>query len=153
ILGNYSASSYNSMQARFQRQFSGGLAAIASYTWSHSIDDSSVNTAIATTTLPTPARLASGLPVALLPGSSDFDLRQNLALSAVYDVPQPKDRIVRALLGNWSLAPIYHYQTPLPIDVVTGSTGSIGGTGYSQRPNLIAGVPVYVHGSECAALN
>src|SRR5207248_11122504 len=90
ILGNYSSSDYNSLQARFQRHFSGGLTSIASYTWSHSIDDASVNNSIATTTLPTAARLASGLPVALLRGNSDFDTRQNLALSVVYDIPNPK---------------------------------------------------------------
>ena len=134
ILGNYSSSDYHSLQTKFQRQFSGGLAAVASYTWSHSIDDASVNSQVATTTLPTAATLAAGSPVALLRGNSDFDVRHILALSLVYDIPSPSNAFARAILGHWSVDPIYHYQTALPIDILTGTTGSIGGTGYASVP-------------------
>ena len=153
ILGNYSTSSYHSLQTRFQRQFAGGMSALASYTWSHSIDDASVNGQVATTTLPTAASLASGLPLALLRASSDFDVRQNLALSLVYDIPSPTNSIARAILGHWSFDPIYHYQTAVPIDLLTGVTGALGATAYAERPNLIGGVPVYVYGPGCAAQN
>ena len=153
ILGNYSTSSYHSLQTKFQRQFSGGVSALASYAWSHSIDDASVNSQVATITLPTGAELASGLPAALLRGNSDFDVRHNLALSLVYDIPSPSNALARAVLGHWSFDPIYHYQTALPIDLLTGTTGAIGATAYAERPNLIAGVPVYVYGSDCAAQN
>lgn len=153
IIGNYSSSSYHSLQGRFQRQFSAGLAAIASYTWSHSIDDSSVNSQLGQVTLPTASALGSGLPLALLRGNSDFDIRHNVALSVVYDIPSPSNGLARAFLGHWSFDPIYHYQTAVPIDILTGSTGAIGGTSYAQRPNLIPGVPIYVYGSNCAALN
>jgi len=151
IIGNYSSSDYHSLQTRFQRQFSGGLAAIASYTWSHSIDDTSGNGVLGTTTLPNLTQLAAGRPLALLRGSSDFDVRQNLALSLVYDIRSPSNRTARAIFGHWSVAPIYHYQTALPLDVLSGTTGTLAGTGYAERPNLIPGVPVYVSGSECAA--
>jgi hypothetical protein len=153
ILGNYSTSSYHSLQNKFQRQFSAGLSAIASYTWSHSIDDASVNSQLSTSTLPTAGQLASGLPIALLRGNSDFDIRHNVALSLVYDIPNPSNGLARAVLGHWSIDPIYHYQTGVPIDLLTGSTGAIGGTAYGQRPNLILGVPVYVEGADCAAQN
>jgi Carboxypeptidase regulatory-like domain/TonB dependent receptor len=153
IVGNYSSSSYHSLQSKFQRQFATGLAALASYTWSHSIDDASLSSQIATQTLPTPAQLSSGAPLALLRGNSDFDVRQNLALSAVYEIPSPTNAIARAILGHWSFDPIYHYQTAIPIDILTGASGAIGGTSYSQRPNLIGGVPIYVYGADCAAQN
>jgi hypothetical protein len=153
ILGNFSSSSYHSLQTKFQRQFSGGVSALASYTWSHSIDDASLNSQVATITLPTASELASGLPAALLRGNSDFDVRHNVALSLVYDIPSPSNALARAVLGHWSFDPIYHYQTALPIDLLTGTTGAIGATAYSERPNLIAGVPVYVYGSDCAAQN
>ncbi len=153
IIGNYSSSSYDSFQTKFQRQFSSGLAAIASYTWAHSIDDASVNSQVATQTLPTSSQLGSGLPLALLRGDSDFDVRQNLALSMVYDFPNPSNAFARAILGHWSFDPIYHYQTAMPLDILTGVTSAIGGTGYQQRPNLMQGVPMYVYGADCAALN
>ncbi len=153
IIGNYSSSSYHSLQTKFQRQFSGELAAIASYTWSHSIDNASVSSQVSTQSLPTAATLASGAPVALLRGNSDFDVRHILAFSVVYNLPSPSNALARAVLGHWSVDPIYHYQTAAPLDILTGSTGSIGGTGYSQRPNLITGVPVYVSGADCVAQN
>ncbi len=153
IIGNFSESRYHSLQTKFQRQFSGGLSALGSYTWSHSIDDASVNSQIATIALPTAATLAAGSPVALLRGDSDFDIRHTFGFSLVYNIPSPENRFARAILGYWSVAPIYHYQSAPPLDLLTGSTGSIGGTSYSQRPNLIPGVPVYVSGSDCASLN
>lgn len=151
IMGNYASSDYHALQTKFQRQFSHGMTAVASYTWAHSIDDASVNSQIATLTLPTAATASSNAPVALLRGDSDFDVRQNLAFSMVYNIPSPHGRLARAILGNWSFDPIYHYQTATPIDILTGTTGSLGGTTYNQRPNLIPGVPVYVRGSECAS--
>ena len=152
ILGNYSSSNYHSLQTKFQRQFAGGLAAVASYTWSHSIDNASVSSQAATLTLPTAATAAAGAPISLLRGNSDFDVRQNLALSVVYNIPSPSNRLARAAFGHWSFDPIYHYQTATPIEILTGTTGSIGGTAYGQRPNVIPGVPIYVTGADCAAL-
>lgn len=150
IFGNYSFSDYNALQASFQRQFSNGLAALASYTWSHSIDDasSSSNPAL---TLPIALQLSAGLPVALLKGPSDFDIRHNLALSAVYNIPTPfkNNAFPRAILGHWSVDPIYHLQSGLPLDIFTGISGALGGTSFAERPNVIPGVPVYVSGTAC----
>jgi hypothetical protein len=153
IYGNYSSSDYHALQTKFQRQFAGGLSALVSYTWSHSIDDASVNHFGPTIVLPTPATLAGGRPIALLRGNSDFDIRHLFAFSAVYEIPGPKHGVARAFLGHWSIDPIFHYQTAAPLEIFTGATGSIGGTGYAQRPNIIPGVPVYVHGSDCTAQN
>lgn len=153
LIGNYSSSNYQSLQSKFQRQFARGLAGVASYTWSHSIDDASINSAVATSTLPTAATLSSGSPVALLRGNSDFDIRHIVALSLVYDIPSPSNALAKAILGHWSFDPIYHYQTALPIDILSGGNGALGGTSYSQRPNLISGVPVYVTGAACATQN
>src|SRR5262249_13887911 len=43
IIQGRAASSYNSLQAKYQRSLSRGLQALVAYTWSHSIDDSSNN--------------------------------------------------------------------------------------------------------------
>ena len=151
VFGNYSSSDFRSLQASFHRQVAHGLGVVASYTWSHSIDNNSSSGALGTTTLPTESQAASGRPIGLLRGSSDFDIRHNLALSLVYDIPTPANAIADAVLGHWSIAPIFHYQTGVPIDIVTGSTGAIGGTAYGERPNVIPGVPIYLYGADCEA--
>ncbi|MGB8011779.1 MAG: TonB-dependent receptor [Terriglobales bacterium] len=152
LFGNYSSSDYHALQTKFQRRFSHGASALASYTWSHSIDDASVS-GVASSALPTAATVASGLPVALLRGNSDFDVRHVFGFSLVYDIPTPptSNAIAKAVLGHWSIDPIYHYQTAAPVDLFTGFSGALGGTAFSQRPNLIAGVPIYVTGSNCLA--
>ena len=122
VIGNYSVSEYHSLQAKFQRQFSRGLGGVVSYTWSHSTDDSSGNLAPATPVLPTAAQAASGQPLSLLRGASDFDVRHVLSLSVVYETPNPSNTIARAVLGHWALAPIYHYQSASPLDLTTGVT-------------------------------
>ena len=153
ILGNYSSSNYQSLQTKFQRQFANGLSGLASYTWSHSIDDTSLSSFVAPTFLPTAATLGNGSPLTLLRGNSDFDLRHIVAVSMVYNIPSPSSRFAKAILGHWSFDPIYHYQTAPPIDLSTGTTGSLSGSAYGQRPNLIPGVPVYIEGADCAAQN
>jgi hypothetical protein len=157
VWGNFASSSYNALQTKFQRDFVKGLAAIASYTWSHSLDNASTNSGASSQgssflVLPTAAQAATGQPQSLLWASSDFDIRQNFALSIVYDMPTPfsSNKLSRAILGGWSFDPVYHYQTATPVDIFTGINGAIGATSYQARPNLIAGVPIYVTGSTCA---
>jgi len=41
LFGNTATSDYSALQLQFNRRMSRGLQALASYTWSHSIDDGS----------------------------------------------------------------------------------------------------------------
>jgi hypothetical protein len=146
VFGNYSSSDYHALQTKFQRQFTHGLGAIFSYTWSHSLDDFSMNSNLGTVSVPTASSLASGgIPFVLYHASSDFDIRHIFAFSMVYNIPSPKDGLARAIFGHWNVDPIFHYQTAAPIDVVANTTSNLGGaSNLTQRPNQIPGVPVYV---------
>ncbi len=156
--GNYANSNYDALQVKFQRQFAHNLGALASYTWSHSIDnESDTGTANANGSsfiaVPTAAEAAAGVPTTLLRASSDFDVRHAIGLSMVYDIPTAfaHNALARAALGHWSIDPIYHYQTALPIDVILNSTSNLAGeTDLIQRPELIPGIPVTVPCPNCA---
>jgi hypothetical protein len=142
VFGNYASSNYNALQAQFQRQFSNGLAANASYTWGHSLDDASNFNA------------GSVFPFSANYSSSDFDIRQTFAASLVYDAPTPfkSSRLSRAVLGHWSIDPIFHFQTAPPINPIADLSPSPAETfTVSTRPNVIQGVPVYVYGAACAS--
>ena len=142
VYGNYASSNYNALQVHFQRQFYHGLSANAAYTWAHSLDDASNFNAGAV------------FPFSVNYSSSDFDIRQTFAASAVYDAPTPfkSNRLARALLAHWSFDPIYHYQTAPPINAVAVLGPSpVSGFTATQRPNIIPGVPVYVYGAQCVA--
>jgi hypothetical protein len=136
---NASSSDYHALQIQFQRRMSRGLAALLSYTWSHSIDDTSAD---------------SGNGVNLVDpridrGPSDFDVRHAFNAAFTYDIPPPGWRpALRAILGNWSVGTIFTAKTALPIDV-TVSRGDVGSdpSFLVTRPDLVLGVPLYIDDS------
>ena len=83
-------SNYQSLQAKFQRSISNGLQALASYTWSHSLDFGSNN---------------ASLPVTR--GNSDFDVRHNFQAGVSWDIPTPHERVdMRLRWRRTAIAPL-----------------------------------------------
>lgn len=76
-------SSYNAMLLRVQRRYAGGFQMEGNYRWSKSIDTSSFGRG-AQQTDPSDQRLNRG--------PSDFDVRHNFILSALYDIPLFRNR-------------------------------------------------------------
>jgi len=132
---NLATSDYESMQLQFKRRLSRGFQGLASYTWSHSIDISSNDTAL---NLPT---------VAFNPkvdrASSDFDVRHSLSAALTYDIRDlTENRFWKRLLTDWSIDSIFRTHTATPVNVISGRrTLSVVG---ALRPDLVAGVPLYL---------
>jgi len=138
-------STYHSMQWRADRRFVRGFSMLASYTWGKSIDDSST---LITLSQHNPFNLQ------LEKGLSEYDVRHNLVITYVYELPfgQGKQFLTgmngfgRAVLAGWQVNGITSFRSGLPIRIVipadTANTGVSGG----QRPNLI-GVPQLDSGS------
>jgi hypothetical protein len=146
VYGNFATSDYNALQVQFQRHFYKGLGATASYTWSHSIDDASEFNA-------GNEGGAGNFPLFVNRGSSDFDVRRTFTASMGYEVPTPfKTGLAKGIFSHWSVDPIYHFQTALPVNILAG-TNYDGNILIIERPNLILGVPIYVYGAQCAAQN
>ncbi len=130
---NTATSDYHAMQLQFQRRLSRGLQALASYTWSHSIDIASNDSNIFTPLTPNIDR-----------GSSDFDVRHAFNAAVTYDIPAPAvGKVGKAILGNWSVDTIVTTRSALPVNVIA-ITDFTGGFQTDIRPNLIPGVPLYV---------
>jgi Carboxypeptidase regulatory-like domain len=109
----------------------GGLQLNFSYTYSHSIDDSS-------------DRFDSAFSDAFNPSvnraSSAFDQRHVLDLSYVYDLPFFKQPgLTNKLLGGWQYSGITTFATGTPYGVVFAgdNAGVANGVGSSSRPDLI----------------
>ena len=136
ILESRGNSSYQSLQARFQRSFRRGLTALASYTWSKSIDDaSSFFSSAGDANFPQDSRNTRAERAL-----SNFDLRHRLSLSYSYDLPFGKGRF----LGGWQTFGIWTFQTGRPFTVAlnpnvdNSNTGqSILGFGANDRPNVL----------------
>jgi hypothetical protein len=133
LLENGATSSYNSLQVQFQRRLMQGLQALASYTWSHAIDDLSSN---------------QNAYEPLLRGNADFDARHNFSAALTYDVPfNHGDPFVGTLLKHWAVDLRQSALSAPPVDVYTGTNILPNGQEIYFRPNLIPGVPVYLSDS------
>jgi hypothetical protein len=143
ILTNNSARSYyNALQLKFQRRLSHGLQALASYTFSHSIDNASTD---ATTYTNSPG---GALYQSTDRGNSDFDIRHSFTAGVTYDLPSPAaQKFAQATLGGWSVDSFILARSAPPVDVI-GAIYFAGGVPlYYPRPNVNPGVPLELFGS------
>lgn len=126
---NGANSNYNSLQASLRTDSFHGLTLQASYTYSHAIDYVSGDV---------PGNAHQNAYAANLErANSNFDRRQMLVLSYVYNIPPPSQQaVVRALLGNWQFSGISSFQSGVPINItLPGDNAGIGSAPY--RPNLV----------------
>ena len=139
---NSATSDYHALQLQLQRRLFNGLQYVTSYTWSHSIDNASIDSSFeAPVTRIDPAQER---------GSSDFDIRHSLTGAVTYDVPVPFHRGVgNLLLRNFSVDTIFTARSATPVNVLSGANPVGGGIGVF-RPDLIEGVPLYIQDSTVA---
>jgi outer membrane receptor protein involved in Fe transport len=129
LLTNKAFSNFDSLQVQFQRRLSYGLQALVSYTWGQSLDTASTD---------------SGSHLAALQlnphqdyGPSDFDIRHTLSGAFSYNIPG-----ARKLVKGWALDGVITARTATPVDVTYYA--DIGFGAYNFRPDLVAGVPIYL---------
>jgi hypothetical protein len=135
-------SDHHALQVKFQRRLAQGLQALTSYTFSHSID--SASTDAFATRMNTPGSLASPN---IDRGDSDFDIRHSFTAGVTYDIPAPgSDKVVRAVLGGWSLDAFVLARSAPPVNI-TGTLYNGAGIALYPRPNVVAGVPLELYGS------
>jgi len=142
ITTNSARSYYDALQLKFQRRLSRGLQALASYTFSHSIDNASTD-AVANY-LNTPG---GGSYQSVDRGDSDFDIRHAFTAGVTYDLPAPgAQKFVRAALGGWSLDSFILARSAPPVNLMGAFYFGPGGTALYPRPNVNPGVPLVLYG-------
>ena len=130
LVTNDANSDYNALQVQFQRRLTHGFEVLASYTWSHSIDNLSSN-------------FTSNEPA--IRGNSDFDVRHNFAAGFTYDLPaRYSNEFARAVLENWALDGRITARSSLPVDIIDGLTLLPNGMQVYVRPDVVPDVPVYI---------
>jgi hypothetical protein len=148
IIESRADSNYHALQARLQQRLSNGLALLASYTFSKSIDDASnFFTSAGDPNFPQDSN-----NVRLERGRSNFDVRQRLSLSYTYDLPFGNGQrfahdggVLSALLSGWQTNGVVTLQTGRPFtvallpDIDNSNTGRSNlGFGANDRPNVVA---------------
>ena len=145
VVTNDAWSNYNALQMQFKQRPWHGLQALASYTWSHAIDNgSSVN-------LPNP--YTNVYKPNWDRGNSEFDMRHSFSGAISYEVPgrQGASRLVGALTNGWAFDSLFRSNTAVPVNISTGvfAFGLIWNTdATNQRPNIVPGQPFYLYGSQ-----
>ena len=144
LTDNTATSDYHALQVKYQRRLSQGLQALASYTFSHSIDIASTDAF--SNYLNTPG--GSGYQ-SIDRGDSDFDIRHSFTAGATYDLPSPGDnRALRLAVGGWSLDAFVLARSAPPVNIVGAPYFGPGGTALYPRPNLVPRVPLELFGSQ-----
>ncbi len=128
-------SNYQALEVQFQRTVATGLHALASYTWSHSIDYGSN---------------AGALP--LTRGNSDYDVRNNFVGGLSWDPPELNGNMfVRNVVNHWGLDGRLTARSGFPI-TLEGNRLTDPGTGsiYYSNLNYDGTKPLYLYGSQYA---
>ena len=141
--GNAGHSSFEALQLRLdsKRIRPRGIQLGANYSWSHSIDNSSISGASGSV-----SDSGSGFLEAFHPaadrGSSDFDQRHRISLYWIWEIPfggksgfSPK----RLVLAGWEVSGIVTFQTGQPFTI--GDFGVPDLTSERTRPRLTGAMP------------
>jgi hypothetical protein len=155
---NIGVSNYNSMQVKFEKQFSSSWYSLMSYVWASALADTEgfgVNQGSAQN-----INWVGGVPIpnADLERGPNFEVpRHHLSEALVWKVPvgrglrfgRDMNRVANAFLGGWQTSLILTARSGLPVNVTLATTGvnPLTGTAYSflptsggstLRPNCVA---------------
>ena len=140
LLESRANSNYNALQMRFQQRLTRGFSALASYTWSKSIDDASNFFSSAGD----PNFPQNSYDVAAERGRSNFDVTHRLSVSYSYALPfRHAEGLAGKVINGWETFGIVQLQTGRPFTVAllpeldnSGTGRSILGFGANDRPNV-----------------
>jgi Carboxypeptidase regulatory-like domain len=124
-------SSYNALQTKVEKRLSNGYSLLATYTWSHVLDDAPTPLG---TTGDNGFRQSNLIPLKMDWASTGFDTRHRVTFNAFYDLPFGQGRkflnhggLVNAVLGGWSTDTTWAAQTGNPFSVGTAGISTAAG--------------------------
>jgi hypothetical protein len=112
---------------------------LANYTWSKCLSLSDAQGDYAATQVENPNNPALDYG----PCGSDFRNIENIVVITKSNFHM-SNRITSYIVNNWELAPLVHIQSGAPFTVTSGQDNSFTNIG-NDRPNLVPGVPIYLH--------
>lgn len=126
-------SNYNAMNLELKRRFSRNWQFLASYTWSHSIDDSS--------DLQTLLKPLNNRNFRAERADSLFDQRHRFVFSGVVTSPtswRTSDSMGRRFLSDFTIAPILEISSGRPFNILTGIDQNLDLQSSNERPSVAA---------------
>jgi hypothetical protein len=140
-------SSYNALNVDLKKRFSNNFQFLASYTWSHSIDDSSD---LQTLLLPQDNRNFGAER-----SDSLFDQRHRFVVSGIVASPSSwtNGSGVQRFFSNFTLAPIVEISSGRPFNILSNQDTNNDQSNQTDRPTVLADGTLCVAGTAgCAGL-
>ena len=124
-------STYNSLQTKVEKRYSHGLSFLATYTWSHALDDSSD---AAGNFAGVGSRNQALIPFIDEYTNSVFDVRSRFTINGNYEVPVGKgkkflnnSKLIDETIGGWSTSLTWAAQTGTPFSISPNISTAAGG--------------------------
>ncbi len=125
------SSNYNAMNIEVKRRFANNMTFLASYTWSHSIDDSSD---LQTLLIPQDVRNFGAEKA-----DSLFDQRHRFVFSGLVTSPTSwrKGNALQKILSDFTLAPIVEWSSGRPFNIITNVDANNDQSNQTDRPDVL----------------
>ncbi len=149
-------SSYHSLQASLHHPMSHGVQYDISYTFAKSLDLGSDGERVASAGSRGYGQIISSFNPKLNKAVSDFDMRHNLTVNAIANLPfgrgqrfgNQSNRILDLLIGRWTITGIAHVTSGLPFAAYDGKGWS---TNFDVRSWMVATGPIHAGGHKLDA--
>jgi len=132
MIANYSngSSIYHGLTLNLRKRMQKHYEFLASYTWSHVIDDS--------TDLQFLLSPQDDLRPDQERSTSTFDQRHRFVFSGVYQSAKAGDGLWGKLFSDWTVAPIIEFGSGRPFNIVTATDENFNFSTSTDRPNAVA---------------
>jgi hypothetical protein len=147
MAANYSngSSVYHGLTANLRKRFGNHYEFLASYTWSHAIDDS---TDLQSTLSPQDSYFPG-----LDRSNSLFDQRHRFVLSGVYQTGRfAGTGFVGKFFSDWTFAPLLEIASGRPFNIITGNADNYQFESKTERPNTVASSSPYCTAPDYAVI-
>ena len=138
LVNSVGMANYNGLITTVQHRLSSSFSLLANHTWSKCLNVADAQGDYAGTNVAIPSN--PGFDYG--PCGSDFRNVENVVLVTQSDFHL--NRFASLLVNNWEFAPLLHIISGAPFTVTAGQDNSLTDVG-QDRPNLVPGVPVYLH--------
>lgn len=139
IASDIAGANYHGLVTSIQHRLSSTFSLMANHTWSKCLNEADANGDLTLTRVENPNNIRMDYG----PCGSDYRHVENIVLVTRSHFPL-SSRIKSLLLNGWEFAPLIHIMSGAPYTVTAGQDNSLTNIG-NDRPNLVPGVPVYLH--------
>ncbi|GGA70265.1 hypothetical protein GCM10011507_22250 [Edaphobacter acidisoli] len=139
LINDTGMANYNGLIVSAQHRLSSTFSLLANYTWSKCLNIEDAQGDLASTTVENPAN--PGMDYG--PCGSDYRNVENVSL-VTRSAFHLANRFASLAANGWEFAPLIHIVSGAPFTVTSGVDNSFTDVG-NDRPNLVPGVPVYLH--------